>query len=574
VRSIVEYLGYANLFVFSLVALVALREWRSGRGRAGVWAALAFISLAVSADALEALPEDSDAALVAVAERLLIAILVLFPYLLYRFTTAFSPPSRRLEQRLGGMTVVLVLWTFALPSIPADDEAQPAWFVAYLIAFVVHWTILAVVSGVRLWLGARGEPTVARRRMQLLAGAAVGLTAVLIVSAASPSDGSVIALVSAILSTLSALAFLVGLAPPAILRMIWRREEQERLRDAVTGLMAATSQEEVAAQVLPPMARIVGARALSLRGAEDRLLGEYGEVPETDSSGNSTYEVDIPGGALTVWTSPYAPYFGHEERRLLESLGALIGLALDRTRLFAQEREARHALEVADELKSHFVALAAHELRSPVASVHGLAQTLSRRSAELSAEIVSQLHGNLAAQTERLRLLVEQLLDLSRLEAEAVDIEPVRFGVRGHVQELVASIAAERAQDIALEIPAELEAAADLAAFDRVVSNLLQNALRYGEPPIAVHASQTDRHFRLTVEDRGPGVPPEFVPELFERFTRSSESRGRTGTGLGLAIARSYAQAHRGDLRYESAEPHGARFQLVLPVRPGAPVNG
>ena len=85
-----------------------------------------------------------------------------------------------------------------------------------------------------------------------------------------------------------------------------------------------------------------------------------------------------------------------------------------------------------------------------------------------------------------------------------------------------------------------------------------------------VRAEQTDRHFRLTVEDRGVGVAPEFVPGLFERFTRSEGSRATAaGTGLGLAIARSYARAHGGDLVYEDAMPHGACFRLVLPMRVG-----
>jgi signal transduction histidine kinase len=93
------------------------------------------------------------------------------------------------------------------------------------------------------------------------------------------------------------------------------------------------------------------------------------------------------------------------------------------------------------------------------------------------------------------------------------------------------------------------------------------NALRYGSAPVVVSAQRSDSHFRLAVEDRGPGVAPEFVPDLFERFTRSEDSRHRAGgSGLGLAIARSYAQAHRGDLFYEPAQPHGARFQLVLPA--------
>ena len=107
----------------------------------------------------------------------------------------------------------------------------------------------------------------------------------------------------------------------------------------------------------------------------------------------------------------------------------------------------------------------------------------------------------------------------------------------------------------------------DPNAFDRIVSNLIVNATRYGAAPIEISAEQRDRHFRLRVEDHGHGVPAEFVPQLFERFTRSSSAgAARTeGAGLGLAIAKSYAQAHGGDLLYEDASPHGARFELVLP---------
>jgi signal transduction histidine kinase len=112
-------------------------------------------------------------------------------------------------------------------------------------------------------------------------------------------------------------------------------------------------------------------------------------------------------------------------------------------------------------------------------------------------------------------------------------------------------------------------AVADRVALERIVSNLLANAFRYGTPPVIVRAEQTDRHFRLSVEDRGHGVPAAFVPDLFERFSRSQETAAAaTGTGLGLAIARSYARAHGGDLLYEDAIPRGARFLLVLPSQP------
>jgi len=92
---------------------------------------------------------------------------------------------------------------------------------------------------------------------------------------------------------------------------------------------------------------------------------------------------------------------------------------------------------------------------------------------------------------------------------------------------------------------------------------------------VRVRAEQNDRHFRLTVEDSGEGVPAEFVPDLFERFSRSDASRARAnGTGLGLAIARSYARAHGGELVYEPAQPRGARFAVVLPAaRPAVPAR-
>ena len=103
---------------------------------------------------------------------------------------------------------------------------------------------------------------------------------------------------------------------------------------------------------------------------------------------------------------------------------------------------------------------------------------------------------------------------------------------------------------------------------DRVVANLVANAIRYGRPPIVVSAEQSDRHLRIYVDDNGEGVAPDFVPYLFDRFRRSSGSAAKVvGTGLGLAIARSYAQAHGGDVFYHDRRD-GARFELVVPAEP------
>jgi signal transduction histidine kinase len=310
------------------------------------------------------------------------------------------------------------------------------------------------------------------------------------------------------------------------------------------------------------MASMVGARGIALAGADGATIAEYGAIDE--ATGDVRY-FDFPFGSLVVATSTFAPFFGDEERKLLNTLGSLTGLALDRARLFAHERDAREALERADEVKTRFVALAAHELRAPVAGIHGTVETLDRLADGLTDEQRRDLRQLLRSQTERLRLLIEQLLDLTRLEAEVVAIRPERFSVRPRIEGLAAGVAGREA-DIQIDVDPQLEAVADPEAFDRVLSNLLVNALRHGEPPVVVTAEMRDRHFRVAVEDRGRGVPAAFVPELFERFSRSAISEETTeGTGLGLAIARSYAQAHGGDLLYQPAQPTGARFELVLP---------
>jgi signal transduction histidine kinase len=407
--------------------------------------------------------------------------------------------------------------------------------------------------------------------MRILAFAAALLTIALFFAAATSRTYSGLALISSALGIVSALAFLVALAPPGVVRMLWRRPAQERVQDAVRDLITLSrSQAEVATRVLGPMADIVGARALSLRNDEGEVVGSYGlpegEFEPAHAGDAQQFLVEIPSGSLTVWASPYAPFFGREELRLLETVGALTGLALDRVRLFQKEHEARLALERADEIKTNFIALASHELRTPVTTILGLATTLNRRGDDLDDRQRHELRDTLERQADRMAKLVEQLLDLSRLDADAVSITPEPINLRERIDEIVASVAGERSEDVRVRIDPELEAPADPGALDRIVGNLVANALRYGMPPVNVDAEQHDRHLRVFVEDHGDGVPPQFVPQLFERFTRGGRER-MGGSGLGLAIARSYARAHDGDLVYEDVEPHGARFQLLLPVK-------
>jgi signal transduction histidine kinase len=566
-HTVTDILQYVSAAAFTVLGAVSLVLWLKRRSRPSLWAALCFGSLGAVALVGQFLPDDPSTTGEIVAQRAIVVALVLFPYLLFRFTAAFDPASRRLDWGAGIVTAALALWTIALPDIPATGEHRSAGFTLYVYVLVLQFGILSTIAAYRLWAAGREQPSVARNRMRLLSLAALALTAALFFVALVPAEAYGLQIASNSLAIASALIFLLGLAPPEVLRAVWRRPEQERSRRAIGGLMSTTDPDDVVESVLPAMKGLVGARAVFLLAPDGTLLGSLGAEPPVPEEGPHILRLDMPGVSMVVVASPYAPFFGSDEIELLRSLGGLTGLALDRSRLFVQEREQRIALERADEMKTNFIALAAHELRTPVTSVHGVVQTLDRLGDRLPPEAREELAAALRSQSERMRSLVDQLLDLSRLEAETVPINPVRIPVRAEVEVLVAASTQGRAAEVDVRIPETLETVIDRTVFDRVVSNLVTNALRHGAAPIVVRAAQSDNHFRLVVEDSGSGVPPQFVEDLFERFSRSDEARARgQGSGLGLSIARSYARAHGGDLVHETVEPHGARFELVVPT--------
>ena len=298
------------------------------------------------------------------------------------------------------------------------------------------------------------------------------------------------------------------------------------------------------------------ARALE---SNDRVI-----VSGPDADGTSVFALTLLSeteclGVLFGKRRTTAPPDPHELDGLA-TLGIVISNLLENSLL--QEKA-----EQLDVLKSEFIALAAHELRSPLSGMYGACVTLDERGDALAEPDRLALAAMLRVQVTRMRDLVAQLLDLSRFDLAGLPVSPERLLLRPRVEQLVSALPDVPAGVLTIVISPELDAFVDPVALDRMLSNLVANALHYGKPPVTVTAIERDTHLRLVVEDRGGGVPDEFVPRLFDRFTRTSASRDRCeGAGLGLAIVRAYARAHGGDILYESAEPQGARFEVVLPV--------
>jgi K+-sensing histidine kinase KdpD len=248
--------------------------------------------------------------------------------------------------------------------------------------------------------------------------------------------------------------------------------------------------------------------------------------------------------------------FSDDDVRLLELVADRVALAIERARLHEE-------LVVLDELKANFIAVASHELRTPAAAVYGALQTIVGRGDALATEIREELLQTAYEQSDRMRRLLEQLLDLSRLDSRAMSVEPKPLVLHSTLQKIAEEVVPKGAQ-VSIDVPEDLAVIVDPLVLDRVIANLLGNAVRYGRPPVVVSAESEDRHLRIAVDDSGSGVPAELEPRLFDRFVRQEHGQG---SGLGLAIARAYARAHGGDLFYERRKAGGARFELLLPVR-------
>jgi len=252
--------------------------------------------------------------------------------------------------------------------------------------------------------------------------------------------------------------------------------------------------------------------------------------------------------------------FTAEDVELLRLVADRVAVAIERARLHEQRVQL-------DELRESFVAIASHELRTPATSVYGVLKTLLERDEQLTAASRRELLLVGVEGGERLRRLLEELLDLSRLDARGVNVKPRPLVLASVLGEIV-SAAPSTGASIDFDVPDDLVVVADRLVLDRVVSNLLSNAVRYGAEPITLSAEAGDTHLRITVEDSGAGVAEDMRPRLFERFARTDSAN--VGSGLGLSIARTYARAHGGDLVHDPSAS-GACFSLIIPQnQPGS----
>jgi len=250
-----------------------------------------------------------------------------------------------------------------------------------------------------------------------------------------------------------------------------------------------------------------------------------------------------------------------------DSTGTIVGASAIARNVTAQQDETKEAIRMREE----FISVAAHELRTPLTTMFARLQLVERRLArnEVDPAIIQRDVTFVRQAADRLKILIDRLLDISRIRSGQLQVERQSTDVMAMVESVALMLAETSAREISVRAsdpPETYRMAVDGVRLEEVVVNLIDNAVKYSpkETPIEVELSSTPAAIRIAVRDRGPGIGPADRTRIFEPFHRSS-STGVPGVGLGLHIAKQIVELHEGTLTVETPEGGGSRFVVTIP---------
>jgi two-component system sensor histidine kinase KdpD len=259
------------------------------------------------------------------------------------------------------------------------------------------------------------------------------------------------------------------------------------------------------------------------------------------------------------------------DRRVLGAFAAYAAAALEQQRLTA-EAEAARPIAAADRMRTALLAAVSHDLRTPLASAKAAVTSLRSRDIQWAAEDRDELLATADESLDSLAHLVDNLLDMSRLQAGALPVFPRPTGLEEIVARSLDDLG-PYSKAVAVDIPELPEVQVDPGILERVIVNLTSNALRYsppGSPPLLIASALADR-VELRVVDRGPGIPAADRDRMFRPFQRLGDTDNTTGVGLGLALARGLTEAMGGTLEPDETPGGGLTMILSLPAAAAEP---
>lgn len=331
-----DSIALIQLWLYAALAILALLQWRRDPNAAAAWLCVAFVVLTIFFVVDSANPVRGTAA--EWLDTVSVALLVLFPYSLYRFTSSLIGPIEWLRFLAPALTAAVGLTALGLP-LSSDDSG---WVELWVTALLVQWVLLSGVVVVRLWRAGTAQPTIARRRMRTISAAAAAVAVAAVVQGQLSEDGASRLLVQTLL-LVSAPLMWVGFVPPYSLRRWWRRGEDKELRQAELTLMEAVTTGEVTELLLRHARAVLGGEEAILETIDGELVDRNVILEDhADESARpseySTVTVEMRAHRLRVLTNAVMSFFGREEIARLEGLAAVADIALERNRLFDEQR--------------------------------------------------------------------------------------------------------------------------------------------------------------------------------------------------------------------------------------------
>ena len=557
----------AQLVVFLVLGVAALRTWIEQRTRPASYLAAAFGVLAIVLVVGPLFPQAGGAA--EFGGDVAFGLLVAFPWLLAAFAWSFEGRLPPWLKGAAGLVVGLTVWNFVLPALPEASQPRTVAQTLLLLLFLCGWAVLSFLAAQRLW-HAGGTQRLVRARMRLMSVGAVTLTVTLLLVVIVPDRWGT---VGTLLSILAAILFAAGFAPPAPLRFWWRRRSTIEWQQMQVGLIAAATPEDVAQVVAPVASEVLGGsvaivamdgRMLAYTGLEPGAAAELGERlaqnrPLTEEE--EAHRVDHSW--LVVRRTAYTPLFGADERDMVAAVTLQLRLALERAELFNARADALHAAEQAhEELEAMLVGLS-HDLRSPAVAIVGFAGLLRQVEDETER---AQMLDDIETSARYLGRLVDALLELSRVGRTQLDVEPVDLE---RTVRRVANRLAGRYRQMKVEIqPGLPKVLMNHSRAEQLFDNLLGNAAKHGgreDLVVRVEGEEVEDGFRLLVTDNGRGVHPDDRESIFTLFTRA-RGAATDGNGVGLGFVRRIVELYGGRIRVTD-HVGGAQFEIVLPAK-------
>jgi two-component system sensor histidine kinase KdpD len=336
-----------------------------------------------------------------------------------------------------------------------------------------------------------------------------------------------------------------------------REREAALLADIAAELLRGTQLERELGRIEERTAEVLRVSSVSI------VLGEN----PRGASHASPHPLSFDGRPIgTLFTPETEEPALATQRRFLPALSSLLAVASERETLTREAFDAE-ALRRSDTIKTAVIQAVSHDLRTPLATIEQALDGIESGELALTSEDRAALLETIRVEHRRLKRLVENLLDLSRLQADAATSTPELWTADELIGQALEGLGG--ADRVVVTAAPELPPVrVDAVQVQRALANLLENALRLSpeDEPVHVRVTATRKEVLIRVTDRGPGIPVDELERIFEPFHRVSGRPDEHGAGLGLAIARGFASANGGRLWLETREGQGASFVLALPL--------